>query len=111
MGVAAAFLLLSAFEFVCRSLVKAVHQLVVQWVVQDLDQSVRVFTLQLILAGIPGAIISDLGTALRVVKVEVRWSAEVLLPVCVVALAPIVDGRVTDRTEGCLVAIEHEFVI
>ena len=71
----------------------------------------RVFTLQLILAGIPGAIISDLGTALRIVKVEVRWSAEVLLPVCVVALAPIVDGRVTDRTEGCLVAIEHEFVI
>lgn len=67
--------------------------------------------MQLVLAILPTAIFANMRTPLRIVEEQVGWSTEILLPVRIVTFAPIVNGRVTDRTEGRLVAIEHEFVI
>ena len=46
-----------------------------------------------------------------VVEVLVRWSSEVLLPMSVVAQAPVVYLGVVYGTERCFVAVKHEFVV
>ena len=70
-----------------------------------------VFTIELVLAGLPATIFADVRTALRVVEEEVWRATEVLLTMCIVALAPVVNCRVVNWAERCLVGIQHELVI
>jgi len=60
---------------------------------------------QLVLASLPTAVIADVRTPLRIVEEEIGRPPEVLLTMSVVALRPVVDGRVADRAERSLVAI------
>jgi len=83
----------------------------VEWVEEGLDECVGIVTLQLVLAGLPRAIIPDIGTPLWVVEEEIGRSPEILLAMGVVALGPVVDRRVADRAERRFVAVEHELVV
>lgn len=67
--------------------------------------------MQLELAAFPAAVLADMRTAFRVVEEEVGRTAEVLLSMRIVALAPVVNGGVANWAEGCLVAVEHKLVI
>ena len=49
--------------------------------------------------------------SLWIIEEKIGWSAEVLLPMCVIASRPVVDSRVADWAEGSLVAIKHELVV
>ena len=91
MTVTAALLVLRTLVLVGRGALRAIIDLVVQGIEEDLDESVRVLTLQLVLARLPTAVLAYVRTALRVVEELVGWPAEVLLAMRVVALAPIVD--------------------
>lgn len=71
----------------------------------------RVVTLELILTGFPATIISNVRASLWVVEEEVGRAAEVLLTMSIVALAPVMDGRVTDGAESSLVGIQHELMV
>lgn len=82
-----------------------------QGVKEDLHERVGVVALQLILTRIPTSILAYMRTALRIVEKLVGRPAEILLAMCVIAFAPIVNGRVAYRAEGCLVAVEHELVV
>ena len=55
--------------------------------------------MKLVFAILPAAILANVRASLRIVEEEVGWPPEVLLPMCVVALGPVVDGRVADRAE------------
>ena len=98
-----------AHELAGPILVRAVPQLVMQWVEQSLNQRVGILAVQFVLALLPRAIIVDVRAALRVVEEGVRGSSEVLLSMCVVAFAPFVL-LVNTRTEGSFVAVEHELL-
>ena len=82
-----------------------------QGIEEDFDQCVGIVALEFIFTVFPAAIFSNVRTAFRVVKEEVGGTAEVLLAMCVIALAPVVDGRVTYGAKGCLVAVKHKFVV
>lgn len=71
----------------------------------------RVVAVQLVFAGLPAAIFADVWASLRVVEEEIGWPSKILLPVRIVTLGPVMNGRVANRAEGSLVAIEHELVI
>ena len=87
----AALLVLRTLVLVGRGALRAIIDLVVQGIEEDLDESVRVLTLQLVLARLPTAVLAYVRTALRVVEELIGWRAEVLLAMRIVALAPIVD--------------------
>ena len=59
---------------------------------------------------LPASVIRDVRTFFWVVEEVVWWPSEVLLSVRVVAHAPVVDLRVVDGTERCLVAVQHELL-
>ena len=105
------FLVLGTLKLICWGPFAAVRNLVVKRVEKDLNKGVGVVTLQFIFAGLPTAVLSDVGTALRIIEELIGWSSKVLLSVCVVAVRPVVDGRITNRAEGSLVAVKHEFVV
>jgi hypothetical protein len=65
--------------------------------------------LEVVFALLPAAVVIDLGTALRVVKIIIRRSTEVLLSMCVVAFTPLVL-LIDARTERSLVAVKHELL-
>ena len=67
--------------------------------------------MELVLARLPAPVVADVRTALRIVEKEVGRPPEVLLAMRIVALRPVVDGRVADRAERCLVAIQHELMV
>ena len=68
MGVATAFSVLGALIFIRGRLLRAVRDLVVQRVEENLDECVGVFALELVLAAFPATVFADVRTALRVVK-------------------------------------------
>jgi len=70
-----------------------------------------IVAIELGLTVFPTAILADMRTTLRIVEEKVGRPTEVLLPMCVVTLAPVVDGRVTNRTEGRLITVEHELMV
>lgn len=70
-----------------------------------------VVTLKFILTGLPAAIIPNVRATLRVVEEEVGRAAEVLLPMGIVAFAPVVDGGVADGAERRLVSVQHELMV
>lgn len=88
-------------------LVRAIPQLVMQWVEQGLNQRVGVLAVQFVLALLPRAIIIDVRAALRVIEEGVRGPSEVLLSMSVVTFTPFVL-LVYTRTEGSFVAVKHE---
>lgn len=59
---------LRTLQLVCRRLLRAVTQFVVERIEQDLHQGVRIVALQLVFARLPAAIIADIWAPLRVVK-------------------------------------------
>lgn len=78
---------------------------------ENFNEGVGIVALELVLTAFPAAVVADVWTAFGVVKELVGRAAEVLLAVGVVALAPVVDGRVADGAERRLVAVEHELVV
>jgi hypothetical protein len=100
---------LVALELTLTGLVWAISQLVMQRVEQSLNQRVRVLTLEIVLAVVPAAVVVDVWTPLRVVEIIIGWSSEVLLPMRVVAVAPLVL-LIDAWAERCLVAVEHELL-
>ena len=82
--------------------------LVVERVEQLLDERVAVLTVEVVWTRVPAAIVLDVGAFLkRAYEVEVRRSPEVLLPMRIVTLGPLVF-LVDNRTEAGLVAVDHE---
>ena len=55
--------------------------------------------MKLVFAVLPAAILTDVWASLGIVEEEIRWPSEVLLPVRIVTLGPVMDGGVAD---GCL---------
>jgi hypothetical protein len=108
-GKAAELSHLIALELTLTGLVWAISQLVMQRVEQSLNQRVRVLTLEIVLAVVPAAVVVDVWTPLRVVEIIIGWSSEVLLPMRVVAVAPLVL-LIDAWAERCLVAVEHELL-
>ena len=88
---AAALLVLDALELVGGRLFRAVLQLVVERIEEDLDEGVRVVAVQLVLARLPAPVLTDVRAALRVVKEEIGRSSKVLLSVRVVTFRPVVN--------------------
>lgn len=82
---AASFLVLGALELVSTRFLRAVAQLVVQWVEQNLDECVCVVAVQFVLAVLPVTVVADLWAALRVVEEQVRRPTEVLLAMRIIA--------------------------
>lgn len=78
---------------------------------EDLHECVGVVALQLVLTRVPTAILADVRTTLRIIEKLIGRSAEILLAMCVIAFAPIMDRRVAYGTERRLVAVEHELVV
>ena len=111
MGVAAAFFVFGALVLICAGFLYAVRKLVVEWVKEDFDERMCVVAVQFGLARLPAAVVTNVRAPLRVVEEKVGRAAEVLLAMCVVALAPVVDRRVTDGAERCFITVEHEFVV
>jgi len=72
---------------------------------------VSIVAIQLRLTVLPTAVFTDMWAPLGVIEEEIGWSAEVLLSVGVIALAPVMDCRVTNWTEGRLVTVKHELMI
>ena len=70
-----------------------------EWVEQDLDESVSVVTVELILAVLPAAILTNMWASFWVVEEQIGRSSKVLLPMRVVTFRPVVDGRVANRAE------------
>ena len=71
----------------------------------------RVVALEFVLTGLPGAVLGYARTSLWVVEEQMWRSAEVLLPMSIVALAPVVNCGVAYWTEASFVAVEHELMI
>ena len=70
-----------------------------EWVEQDLDESVSVVTVELILAVLPASILANMWAPFWVVEEQIGRSSKVLLPMRVVTFRPVVDGRVANRAE------------
>jgi hypothetical protein len=70
-----------------------------QWVEQNLNESVCVVTLEFVFATFPTSIFANVGTALRIVKEKVGRSSKVLLAMCIVALTPVVNRGVAYGAE------------
>ena len=66
--------------------------------------------MQLVLTCLPTAVFAYVGTPFRIVEEQIGRAAEVLLTMRVVALAPVVNGRVVYWAERCFVAVKHELV-
>ena len=99
---------LLAVELLLRHSIGTAVHLVVQRAVQLLDKRVAVLAVEVVGALVPAAVLLHVGTFLkRTDKVEVWWSPEVLLPMGIVTLGPLVL-LVDDGTEACLVAVDHE---
>lgn len=86
MGVTATLLVLHTLILVCTGPLRAITQLVVQRVKQYFDERVSIVTVKLVLTTLPTTVLANVRAALRVVKEQIGWPAEVLLPMCVVAL-------------------------
>lgn len=91
MRVAAALLVLDALELVGGRLFRAVLQLVVQRVEENLDECVRVIAVQLVLARLPAPVFTDVRATLRVIEEEIGRSSKVLLSMRVVTFRPVVN--------------------
>ena len=82
---------LRAFKLVGRGSMVTVIQLVVQGVEQNLDEGMRVLAFEVVLASLPASIIRYIRASLREIEEVVRWSSEVLLPMSIVAHAPVMN--------------------
>ena len=74
-----------------------------------LNQRMGVLAVQEVRALVPITIICHVRTFFEVVKVKVRRSSEVLLPMSIVAFRPLMLF-VDVRTKTCLVRVNHEFL-
>jgi hypothetical protein len=91
---------LLALELLLRNSIWAKSQLVVQRAEKLLNKRVRVLAIEEFRALVPVSIISDVRAFLKVVKVKMRGSSEVLLSMRVIALRPLmllVDVRAEAR--------------
>ena len=70
-----------------------------EWVEQDLDEGVSVVTVELVLAVLPAAILTNMWAPFWVVEEQIGRSSKVLLPMRVVTFRPVVDGRVANWAE------------
>ena len=69
----------------------------------------RVRAVKVVLTIFPASIFRDVRTPHRLVVVQLWRSSKILLPVSIVAHAPIVYLRIIDWTERGFVAEKHEF--
>jgi hypothetical protein len=69
---------------------------------------VCVLALQKVRALVPVAVIRDVGALLEEVKIEVWRPSEILLPMCIIAFAPLML-LINVWTKTCLIGIYHEF--
>ena len=92
MGVAAAFFVFGALVLICAGFLHAVRQLVVEWVKEDLDERMCVVAVQFRLARLPAAVVANVWAPLRVVEEKVGRATKVLLSMCVVAFAPVMNS-------------------
>lgn len=70
-----------------------------EWVEQDLYEGVSVVTVELVLAVLPTAILTNMWAPFWVVEEQIGRSSKVLLSMRVVTFRPVVDGRVANRAE------------
>ena len=87
----ASFSVLWTLVLVLGDLISADFLLEIEWIIQNFDKGVGIVTVKFILARLPASIFGDSRTALRVVEKKIGRTAEILLAMRIVALAPIVD--------------------
>ena len=69
----------------------------------------RILAVEVVGAGVPASVVQNVRALFqRTDEVEVRRPSEVLLPMRVVTLGPLVF-LVYNRAEACLVRVDHEF--
>lgn len=98
-----------ASEFVGQSSVRTIVNLIEERIEENLDERVRIHAVHFVFTFEPRLLIVDLRAPLRKVEVILGWPSEILHPVRIVTVRPIMLF-VENRTKRCLVAVKQKMV-
>lgn len=99
---------LFALKFVIRSPVGTLMHFIVQWRKQLLDQSVGILAVQVVGASVPATVILHVRALLGIAnKVEMRWTPEILLSMCIMTIGPFMF-LIDMWTKAGFVTIDHK---